>query len=400
MTRSTCAISGLKFATSYFDSLVIPHTEGYVHPIFACERVKLYPYYTDHCLGKLTTTDSYLLFLAFLHSSELVTWEYPASCNPQAQSTKALIEHNLTQLVAILEKTDLIQHPQFSQPKVKVYFDNSNLLQLPNWIVTWEDNIRDFYSKKADTIELEALQHLENKLTTHIYSSNPPEKYARVIADWACKAGDFPIQHAVLWKETIRSCFSITKMFNTPLPLLKEIKDYIECNIPVGSIHFTAVYDVIKEGIAKHEDYLGGSSLALGYTLLPSLDSTGKSTIAASQAELKGSAEVATIAANASERPPVRLDYPDTLSFLKAKLAYRVASNIRKNDRVSAKEPVVEVTPATASQSVLLVDSDVPLPSGFSELTEIEDELVFNSELSDTDLDGLTIIDNLDNNED
>lgn len=386
MSRITCSISGLKFTTSYFDSLSLPHTEGYIHPIFAVERQSLYPYYRQHCLGQLSAVDSYLLFLAFLHSSERISWNYPASCNPQHPATRQLIEANLSQLVAVLEKTDLIQHPQFSQPDFKVYYENCTLRQIPNWISAWEDNISYFYSKKADQLDVEALQKLENKLSYHILSGEPPEKFARVIANWGAKAADFPPHVEVLWKETIRSCFSITKMFNTPLPLLKEIKDYIECNIPVGSIHFHAISEVLKEGIARHEDYLGGTSLALGYTLLPTLDAFGRQVIPS--AELKGSAEVATIAAKASEKYPQRADYPDTLAFIKAKLAFRVAANI-----VATHLP--EQSPVT--KRVPLIESDRQLETDtFAEpihLEELEDEADSLS-LDSSDLDGLTIIDN------
>jgi hypothetical protein len=395
MARVTCAISGIKFTASYFDSLNLQHTEGYIHPIFAVDRQLLYPYYREHCLGKLTAVDSYLLFLAFLHSSEKITWKYPASCNPQLPQVRQLIEHNLSQLIAVLEKTDLISHPHFEQPDFKVYFETSDLRQIPNWIEAWESNISYFYSKKADQLDIEELQKLENKLTYHIMGAEPPEKYARVIASWAAKAADFPAADAVLWKETIRSCFSITKMFNTPLTLLKEIKDYIECNIPVGSIHFHSISAVLKEGIAKHEDYLGGSSLALGYTLLPTLDNFGKQIISAS--ELKGKAEVATIAAKASETYPQRKDYASAIDFLKAKLAYRVAASIIAGQEPAPKPKVQLMVDAKKGMPLVvsLLDIDLALPDSYSEPAEVLEENLGTEDytLDSEDLDGLTIID-------
>ena len=45
----------------------------------------------------------------------------------------------------------------------------------------------------------------------------------------------------------------MTKMFNTPLVLLKEIKDYCECNIEAGSIHFHTLIQVLQEGISIQE---------------------------------------------------------------------------------------------------------------------------------------------------
>lgn len=399
MSRVTCAISGLKFTVSYFDSLTVSHTEGYVHPIFAVKRDKLYTYYKEYYMGRLSANDSYLLFLAFLHSSERITWSCPASCKPLDSSTRLLVDANLTQLVEVIEKTDCIQHPHFEQPDFRVHKDNCSLSQVPNWIAACEYNVSLWYSRKASREDVEALQRLENKLTTHIYSSEPPEKYARAIAEWAAKAGEFPPHLEKIWKETIRACFSSTKMFNTPLVLLKEIKEHIECNIPAGSIHFSAISDVIKEGIAKHEDYLGGSSLALGYTLLPTLDAMGE--VQVTKSELKGSAEIATIAAKAGARLPIRAEYPDAVSFIKAKLAYRVASTIRREKaKLAASIAELKITSAApvstpVSTSVALVDCDIALPENYTEPNELLDkeDIADSYSLDECDLDGLTIKD-------
>ena len=115
-------------------------------------------------------------------------------------------------------------------------------------------------------------------------------------------------------------------MFNTPLALLAEIKDYCECNIEAGSIHFHTLSKVLKEGMARHLDYLGGSSLALGYTLLPPEQATIEQTTTA--------AAMAKILATAPDKEPLREDYPTSLAHLRAKLAYKVAKNKAEADRL------------------------------------------------------------------
>lgn len=344
MAKVTCAISGVQYATSYLDTLKVPHTEGMVHPIFAVPRVTLYSLYTQHCKGKLSATDSYLLFLAFFHSSDQVTWRYPASLDPNAPATVRLIENSFSALIRVLEQSDLIAHPSFEQPSFAVYYENSDLAYMPNWILAWEKNISYFYSFKASQDDLDALQRLENKLSSHILSGEAPEKYAGVIASWACKAGDFPPATATLWKDTIKSCFSSTKMFNTPLVLLKEIREHIELNIEVGSIHFHTLYEVINTGISNHEDYLGGSSL--GYTLLPSLVSPR------GEAAQKGLAELAALIAKAPDKPPVKEDYTSSLDFLKARLAYKVAANAAKNLKELEAEAAKKEEEADREESI------------------------------------------------
>jgi len=344
MSRVTCAISGLRFSTEYLEHISIPHTQGYFHPIFACSYKQLHYLYTEHCQGKLAPKDSYLLFLAFLHSSDQIAWKAPVSLDPNTSSTKQLIENNLSQLIEVLEKTGIISHPSFYQPSFVVTYDNNSLAQIPNWIRAWKANIISFHTGRYRQREVETLQKVENRLSKLILGGEPPEKYAYVIADWACKASEFPVEVAEKWKLTILSCFNITKMFNTPLSLLKDIKDYCECNIEAGSIHFHSLIAVLKEGISRHVDYLGGSTLALGYTLLP---------VAARGAELKNQAELAAITANAPSSYPVREEYPDNFSYLKAKLAFNVASNIEATAR-SIEAEIEEETDSNDSNETEL----------------------------------------------
>jgi hypothetical protein len=113
-------------------------------------------------------------------------------------------------------------------------------------------------------------------------------------------------------------------MFNISLELIKEIKDYCECNIDCDSIHFHTLSQVLREGIHRHTNYLGGGSLALGYTLLTEGTKTPEEKIR----EERNKAELEQIALQATDSPPQKEDYPDSLSYIKARLAYRVAKNL------------------------------------------------------------------------
>lgn len=346
--RITCAISGIRFDTSYLEGISISHTEGYFHPVFALPYRNLHHLYSQHCKGELTCNDSYLLFLAFLHSSGKVSWNHPATLKPTDANTKKLVENNLRQLIKVLEKTAIIKHPSFRQPEFKVTFDTSSLEQIPNWITAWNNNITFFQKGIQDIRIAHSLQEVENKLSYHIISGADPQKYSAIIAKWASQAAGFPLDKNEEWQKVIRSCFNMTKMFNTPLALLKEIKEYCEANIEAGSIHFHALSDVLKEGISRHVDYLGGSGLALGYTLLPTLDSVEKEgkkefvPLKSIQAELRHTKELLTIASNATVEEPKVTDYPDNLSYLKAKLAFRVRKNIEIKE---LRESMISPTP-------------------------------------------------------
>ena len=327
MARITCAISGIRFECSYLESINLNHTAGYFHPIFAVNYTSLHHLYSKHCRGQLTSNDSYLLFMAFLHSSGKIEWRYPCSLNPNNIQTKKIVENNLAQLIAVLEKSAVIHHPSFKQPSFKVTHENCSLAQIPSWIRAWQDNIKEFQLGRVSIQEQQDLIKVENKLSYLILSGEKPEKFSAVISNWASQAAAFPEDKDKLYQRTIRSCFNATKMFKTPLSLLKEIKDFCECNIEAGSIHFHTLHNVLKEGISNHIDYLGGVSLKSNYTLLPPLVGGIRR-----ERELKNIAELDVIAAAASKDYPREDEYPNKLEFIKAKLAYRVKANSKNID--------------------------------------------------------------------
>lgn len=334
MCLLTCAISGISFQVPYMDAIVISHTEGYYHPIFAAPYNTLCKLYSMHTKGMLDPTDSYLLFLAFLHSSEKITWNVPVALTPTAASTKKLIQNYLAQLVGVLHKTHCISHPSFKQPAYTVTKDNCDLHTVKHWIDSWNENIEFFQAGRISQREYEALTKTENKLTKLILSGEDPKDYSHVIAKWASQAAEFPPNKDEYWKRTIRSCFNISKMFSTPLTDLKQIKDFCECNIEAGSIHFHTLIKVLNEGISRHIDYLGGSSLALGYTLLPNPTS-----IAAKEALKKNDEAILQLASKAPDSCPVESDFSSQLDFLKARIAYRTKQRIL-NDSESESEGV------------------------------------------------------------
>ena len=326
MAKITCAISGVRFECSHFRNIQISHTAGYFHPIFACNQNILYDLYSDHCKGRLGPADSYLLFLAFLNNSGQVTWKHPATLHPNHFATRQLIENNLSQLITVIEQSNRIVNPRFKQPSFVVTYENCKLTQIPNWVEAWQENIYNFGKRLATEKEQQDLVKIENRFTYLILSGQPPKNYAHVIADWADKAAEFPPNKREEWKRIIRCCFSDNKMFQTPLNELKDLKDYIECNVAVGSIHFHSLMQVIKEGIYRHTNYLGNSSEALGYTMLPTLTTQDVDAFNASQKRVE--AELLSMAEKAPDKEPVESEYSSKIEYLKAKFRYRAAQRI------------------------------------------------------------------------
>lgn len=323
MAKIHCAISGITFNCDHLP-IALSNTAGYFHPVFALPYKRLLGLYSKHCQGHLTSTDSYLLFCAFLHSTGQVNWEQPASCNPASHQTTKLVENNISQLIRVIEVTNTITIPSFSQPSFTVASDNSALLQVPNWIKAWKANIQEFRDGYRQATLDKRIEEVEKKLTYLIISPNATHSYVSVIADWAAKTAEFPKDKIEGWKKTIRACFNSEKMFSTPLAELREIKTFCENNIEPGSIHFHKLYEVLQEGIARHTDFLGMRPEALGYSLLP-IDATAQD------------AELESIIMQAPISEPTRLEYPDYTDYIKAKLRYRLAT------RAAAKNATVAV---------------------------------------------------------
>ena len=339
MSRIHCAISGLTFSCEHVP-LVLTERDGYFHPIFALPYRKLYGLYSKHCAGHLTVTDSYLLFLAFLHSTDQIEWRAPCSLNPRDKGTISFVENNIQQLIRVIESTNCISIPSFKQPSFVVDCDNSQLSQVPNWIAAWNRNIRDFKEGYASVKLQEDLQKLENKLSYYLKSGINPENYSFAVASWACKAAEFPPNKAEAWCKLIRSCFNSAKMFSIPMSEIREVKEYCEENIEAGSIHFHALMSTLREGSTRHTDFLGLSTPnSLGYTLLPAETS-------------KNQVEVEAIIAKAPIEEPIRIDYSSDIEFLKAKIAYKLAlresaksrPKLKLSDRLESLEDTEEDT--------------------------------------------------------
>jgi hypothetical protein len=324
MAKITCAISGITFTCSH-SSIYLSPEDGYFHPIFALPYKKLYGLYSKHCAGQLTPTDSYLLFLSFLHSTGDIDWRHHATCPPTATATASLIENNLAQLIKVIETTNIIITPSFKQPTFVVAKDNSLLQQIPNWIAAWDRNIVDFKEGYASAKIQESLTKLENRLGYYLKSGADPKEYSHIVASWASKAADFPLHKSDSYQTLIRSCFNSSKMFSTPLAEIREVKEYCEENIEAGSIHFHALMSTLREGVSRHTNFLGLSAPnSLGYTLLP-IDST------------KNDTEIESILAKATDDTPKRNDYSSEIGFIRARLRYRVA--LTKSIQARSKDP-------------------------------------------------------------
>lgn len=327
MARVICGISNIPIKISYVPMLL--KNRELNHPIFTLKQKDLLNLYIKYTKGELSDIDSYLLFLALLYSTDAVKFVAPARIT---SSTSRIIASQIGQLVNVIWQTDAIKHPRFKQPKYKLTKDNDTLDNVKIWIQAWQSNINDFKLGLSRDSDIRKLAKVEEKLYKVIHSPDASNQLlASVIADWADKAADFPADKADNWKLIIRKCFNPSAMFSTPKAKILEIKHYCEENLEIGTVHRIKLMEVLKHGIALHNDFLGigvfdnPKDAELGYTLLDNTEDT-------KVAKQKEEDILLKIAAEAPDKFPIESNYPNKLAYIRAKVAYQQAQKLKAKD--------------------------------------------------------------------
>lgn len=336
MAQITCSYSGILFHCEHMP--VSLHSREYHHPLFTLPKKKLLSLSGEWSRGKLTHTESYLLYLSLLHSTDLVIWRTPATYTPR---TTSIVANNMESLIHIIGKIDLIQHPSFTLPKFAISYDTSDLSNSYHWIHAWIDKYDEWSqdTKAAARREVvkDRIQRREASLEKLLKTSfSKPDSVANIIANWAEDAGDFPdflVSHplkknvklpiAEYWKEIIRASVHDDRIWQYPKKDISELIDHCEDHIDHGSIHAHALMKTLRQGLIKQSDYMGFGDVDLaGRTtsfrvLDPSTSAEDANKLAAIQ--------------SAPLIEPSRHQYPTSFAYIKAKLKWDMAQRYRND---------------------------------------------------------------------
>src|SRR5574343_514710 len=99
MAKVLCSFSGVEFNCDYLP--IALHSREYAHPIFFLPQKKLLGLYQKYRHNELDPISSFLVFCAYLNSTDLVEWRAPARRLPQ---TEQIIANNFEHLVEVVEK--------------------------------------------------------------------------------------------------------------------------------------------------------------------------------------------------------------------------------------------------------------------------------------------------------
>lgn len=325
--RVLCAISGLDFEAEHFPGFLA--NRECVHPIFHMPQKKLLAYTGQFYTASLTPTDKYLLFLAVLNSSDLVDFRCSVVRTP---FTPSIIAQNFERLVRIVCKMNAVLNPNVTFPRYILGFETRNLSNVHFWIDNWYESYKEYTSGNLRAYESKKLGERERALERLI--KNPHKAiadYATQIADWAIDAGDVnnafrqqipnpftskPSSVAEFWRTLIIRAAKQEKLYSIDVKDLEEIIEYYETKLDVlGSIYSHQLLKLLRTAEEKRRNFLGMGDLTVAsasYEILSADDSVEASNM-----------RLMIDLAPTSE--PKASDYPDRVSFIRAKMRYQMA---------------------------------------------------------------------------
>lgn len=335
-----CAYSGITFTCEHFPASV--SSKELVHPVFYLKPAKLLSLSTMWAEGKLTTTDSYLLFLALLDSTGLVQFRTSVL---RSDKTSQILALNMEQLVSLCTK--ILHVPAENKSKILPSFAISSgsdtLDNVGAWLGTWQSALDEYVAGYKGAGARNKLIATESLLHKYIKDSSlHPSKYSNLLANWAEIAGNFPSGETLLpggqkiplnlyWKNLITKAALDDSIFTVSQKDLEELIGHCEENIPHGSIYAHSLMKVLRDALAAQVDFFRGGATAFKVLSSPSAasSSTSSSSVATSSggSEDVGSLNVARIIESAPAREPARGEYDSLVSFLKAKMAWNLAQS-------------------------------------------------------------------------
>ena len=318
-----CALSGIEFAVEHFPCYLTSREIS--HPIFSLPQKKLISYLGKWAGGELTPTDSYLLFLSILNSSELVEFRVPACRN---ELTDSIVAQNMESLTKIVSKLNSVTNPSIVFPRYAIGPETKYLSNIKHWIENWNESYQDFQDGFSREYESRKLITREAALERLIKNPHLPiSAYASKIADWASVAGNFPtyntlspfsglqVSMADYWKDIIQKCTREESLFSVPQVDIQDLLEHCELNISIGTIYSNALFKVLRHALERQRNFLGLGDMDL---------SRGKYQIL-TQDDTTETANIKAMIDSAPEHEPTPEQYPNKLAYLKAKLRWQVA---------------------------------------------------------------------------
>lgn len=314
-----CAYSGISFSCEHFPA-TLNNGESH-HPIFSIPQKSLFQYARKWAARELTDTDSYLLYLALLNSTDLLEWRIHAIRTPR---TVQMVESNMASLLHIVGKINLISHPSFVLSHIAITQETRDFSNSRHWMENWESAVVDFNNGYKEAKLRDKLVEREHRIERLVRDSNKPiEDYARHLADWAEMASAFPtyvvrvdnkpIPINEYWKSIIVACCKEERIFLIPKEHIEKLLEHMEDNLMAGSTAANVTFKLVRSGLKKQHNYLGLGEI--------DLSDSPKYTIISDESTIQD-ANVMAMINSAPLHRPTKEQYPSQIAYLRAKVKW------------------------------------------------------------------------------
>lgn len=301
-----CIYSGITFEVQNFSNISIRAP----HPLFGQSLTVLHQKLDDWALGKLTANEARILFLAFLHSTDLI--EFRTAAKPSIETVEDNMK-DVAKLATWVAATSISPKSMYSLPHLAITAENHRLENIRVSLKIWEQNKADYADNYREATASQQILALEQRLYKLIHSDRSTEQNASMLAAWAMKVGKVPEELVPYWTDLFRlSGFNVYSARNVDL---QELVEHMEQHLEryAGTVYANNVLRHLRDLLRKNTI---GPLRELGdvteYRILPD------------EIELQNRA---IITATAPEFKPQPQQYPIRLLYLRALAAWELAKS-------------------------------------------------------------------------
>lgn len=330
-----CSLSGLEFQCDHFPGTF--HSREIQHPIFQLEQKRLLSYFGKWSGGELTKTDSYLLFLALLNSTELVHFRTPVW---RTEQTDSIVAQNIEALGRAIIKINSVRSVEKVFPSYVISPDTRDLTNVKYWIENWLSGYDDWRAGYKSAHDSGKLIRREAALERLIKNPHKQARdYSAQLADWASIAGEFPecivkspfsgqnITLSEYWQQLIVKSSKSEQLFSIHRPDLIELLEHCEDKVSAGSIYAYNLFKVLRDALEKQHNFLGLGDQDLGKTTYTLLDSTTN----------VEDANIKMMIDSAPKELPRREQYLKLFDYMKAKARWDMACKFGRENQERQK---------------------------------------------------------------
>ncbi len=312
--KVTCQYSGIEFEVTGFGGSKLV----YVHPVFTANAGWLLSRIGTWAAQKYNEEESRLLFLALLHSTDLVRFEH------MAIPDNTTVQLNMEQLARFVSWSCGITRPHLVLPSFVISKDTRKLNNVRYWIQAWQDARKNFEEGYRTQSQLSSIRNKEAALERLIRNSQrTTEDYAGLLATWAFQATNVPKALQDYWRELF--CLKGIAVYNAKTVDIEELLEHMEEFLEHGSIYAHATMSHLRTLLKKNK---AGLIYGLGIT-----DADLEEITSSPFTIVEGSVEeqnMAIIAANAPQEEPQPQNYSSRVAYLRAKAAYSIAQKAKQ----------------------------------------------------------------------